>query len=80
VKYKKADAGKLAGAVAKEVTKTLAPIIAIVVAVIAAQLQRHTTDAAKYLRDPEADDQNRAADKDRYAYLFRARDRRCGAS
>jgi carbon monoxide dehydrogenase subunit G len=35
IEYKKADAGKLAGAVAKEVTKTLAPILLVVAVVIA---------------------------------------------
>jgi uncharacterized protein len=35
VEYKKADAGKLAGAVAKEVTKTLAPILLVVAVAIA---------------------------------------------
>jgi uncharacterized protein len=34
VEYKKADAGKLAGAVAKEVTKTLAPILLVVAVAI----------------------------------------------
>jgi uncharacterized protein len=36
IQYKRADAGKLAGAVAKEVGKTLAPIIIVVVVAIAA--------------------------------------------
>jgi carbon monoxide dehydrogenase subunit G len=35
IEYKKADAGKLAGAVAKEVTKTLAPILLVVAVAIA---------------------------------------------
>jgi uncharacterized protein len=35
IEYKKADAGKIAGAVAKEVTKTLAPVLLVLVVAIA---------------------------------------------